>query len=157
MTSLPSPPDSVSTAEEQRVQKIGPELERLTKICIDAINQRDWDYTSPEGQDFLSHVHPSFTAIFDNVPGKMDWAGLNAAWQTMFAAHPEGQFNITRMNTAVDTRAGYGTVVIESEATGVSNVVLHGLSEAKWRRVNGKWLFYYHAGMRGSSGNSGFV
>ncbi|EME40048.1 hypothetical protein DOTSEDRAFT_137611 [Dothistroma septosporum NZE10] len=157
MTSLLSPPDTVAKAEEGRVQKIGAELERLTKTCIDAINLRDWDYTSPERQEFLSHVHPSFTAVFDNVPGKLDWAELNTAWRAMFAEHPEGQFNITRMSTAVDERAGYGAVVIESEATGVSNVVLHGLSEAKWRRVNGKWWFYWHAGMRGSSGNSGFV
>lgn len=75
----------------------------------------------------------------------------------MFATHRKGRFDITRMNTDVDERVGYGTVVIESKATGVSNVVLHGLSEARWRRINGKWLCYYHAGMRGSSGKSGFV
>ncbi|CAK1366388.1 uncharacterized protein RHO25_011140 [Cercospora beticola] len=146
-------------AAKQTEEEIAAELERLSRIGIETLNRRDWGYTSSEAQEFLSHIDPEhWQSKFDNQPGLLTWHEQNIVWrQLVEELHPDCHFAITHMSSAVHEKESMAIVWVQTKVTGIENVNIQGLSELRWRLENGKWWFFYHVGIRGFLGQSGFV
>lgn len=150
-----TPPE---TPSEQDKPSTAAELERLTAIVPGIVNTRDFDFASPEAQELLSHVSPEFASQIDTLPDRaklLSWKGQVAAWRQRAQEHPDVRFEATAVSSVVDERLGFAQVFVEMEVSGIGDVKLHAMNELKWQRVDGKWLWFYVIGMRGTPQNSG--
>lgn len=150
-----TPPDTPSQAREPSTEA---ELERISAIVPQIVNTRDFDFESPDAQELLSHIHPDFVAQIDTLPQQkksLSWKGQVAAWRQRAEDHPEVQFVLTSISSVVDEREGFARVYMDMEVSGIGDVTLHAMNELRWQRVDGKWLWFFVVGFRGTTGNTG--
>ena len=151
-----TPPE---TPSEQNKPTTAAELERLSAIVPEIVNARDFDFAGPEAQELLSHVAPDFASQIDTLPEQnrlLSWSGQLSAWRQRAQDNPNARFHVTAVSSVVDERLGFAQVFLEMDVSGIGDVKLHAMNELKWQRVDGKWLWFYVIGMRGTPQNSGF-
>lgn len=145
------PEKSTTTSESD--SKLAAELEDLSTAGIQAVNDRDWDMTSPRMQRGLKHLAWDFQAQHDNFPGSLSFEENMASSRYLAEQDPSFHLEIVHISTNIETNRMFASVWIEMNVTGVSpGVVMKGFSELKWRLDgdDGKWYCYRHLGMRGS-------
>ena len=150
-----TPPE---TPSGQNKPTTAAQLERLSAIVPEIVNTRDFDFARPEAQELLSHVSPDFASQIDTLPDQaklLSWKAQVAAWRPRAQEHPDVRFEATAVSSVVDERLGFAQVFVEMEVSGIGDVKLHAMNELKWQRVDGKWLWFYVIGMRGTLQNSG--
>jgi hypothetical protein len=150
-----TPPDTPSQFKEPSTAA---ELERLSVVIPSVVNTRDFEFKSPEAQELLSHVSSDFVSQIETLPQQektLSWTDQVAAWRQRADEHPDVHFALTSVSSTVDESKGFAQVYVEMEVSGIGDVRLHAMNELRWRRVHGKWLWYYVIGMRGTPGNSG--
>ena len=133
-------------------------LERLSVVIPGVINTRDFNFKRPEAQELLSHVSSDFLSQIDTLSQQeeaLSWTDQMAAWRRRAEEHPDVHFAVASVSSTVDESKGYAQVYVEMEVSGIGDVKLHAMNELRWRRVHGKWLWYYVIGLRGTPGNSG--
>lgn len=156
MATYPTP-DTPSTRRDESTASY---LERLSSTVVTAINDRDFNFTSPEAQTFLSHVSPHWRGEIDTFAQKREVASFDqqrAMWKQRADENPNVHFEIVHLWSYVNEEVGLANVYMNMEVTGVGGegVTLHAMNELKWKRFDGVWLCYYTVGLRGSPGNSG--
>ncbi|USW51548.1 hypothetical protein Slin15195_G048670 [Septoria linicola] len=146
-----------TTIAGQSVEQIAAEVERLSTIGINTINARDWNYSSTEAQDFVSHINPNqWQSKFDNEPGLLSWHEQNLVWRKLVEeTYTDCHFDIVEISSSVLEQGTVAIVWIQTRITGIENVNMQGLSELRWRWHDGKWWFFHHVGIRGHLGQSG--
>lgn len=145
--SIPSPPlgqFSYHTSEAQ-------ELERLSILGIAAMNQRDWDYTSREGREFLGHIDENCCVRFDSHPQGISWLEANRTLRAVIEQSSDYHIDITHLSSDIRAQEGRATVHVQSAVTGVAEVKLVIFTEMLWKRhrYNGKWVCYESVTMSG--------
>ncbi|KAK4620105.1 hypothetical protein CLAFUW4_11205 [Fulvia fulva] len=134
------------------------ELERLSKACLFAWNDHDFDYEgNPDRRDFRERIAPRFECRIENYPEHaMSWYGLNQLWRDYLATEPNCRFELISMHTDVND-GGRAVLYVEMDVTGVQNVNLIRFLEMKWKVVDGRWMYYSCTTMGGSKGNNGLL
>lgn len=153
-----TPPHTPETTKESDLQ-LAAELEWLSIAGIIAVNDRDWDLTSPHMQKSLEHLAPDFEAQHDNFPARLSFEENMASSRHLAEQDPSFHLEIVHISTNFQSKSS-ASVWLEMNVTGVSpGVTMKGFSELKWRlsSEDGKWYCYRHLGMRGSLMNGGPV
>lgn len=158
MTHQPPLHDSANPPQSNPVkQKIAEELERLTVASIEAFNDKDFSYTgSPDREEFLTRIAPSFEARIERVNEVLDWQGLSTIWRNLATTLPDVKFEI--VNVTVDVFGfGKASVFLETSTEVQEGVKWNRIMEYKWYMVEGVWMHSALTSISGSQGNSGMV
>lgn len=150
-----TPPDTPSHPKDHSPAA---ELERLSIVIPSVINSRDFDFKSPAAQELLTHVSSDFLSQIDTLPQQgrtVSWAEQVAAWRSRAQEYPDVSFAVRSVSSTVDDTKGSAQVYVEMEVSGIGDVKLHAMNELRWKRIDGKWMWCYVVGMRGTPGNSG--
>jgi hypothetical protein len=148
--STPSEPENASTAAE---------LVRLASIIDKVVNTNDFDFTSPDAQELLSHIASDFICQIDCIrypDERLSWESLVAAWRRGAEDDPGVKLAWTSVSSTVDKPKGFAQVFLEKEITAVGGLKFHIMEEQQWRRDFDKWFLFNMIGMRGTPANSGF-
>lgn len=128
------------------------ELERLSAAAVTAMSQRDWEFTqTSEAREVLEHIAPDWTATFDNYPDRLNFSEQIAAHQKFMQANPTTYYQLQSMSTVLAPAGKEASVFLEIDIRDSKGMTIRGQSEFRWRYSKGKWLWYYHLAMRGSS------
>lgn len=140
------------------ISAIKEEVIRLARLSFECLNNRDYSFESPAGQEVLSHVALDFEAVLADVsPEPMGWHEAFGTLGSFQKADAEVQYVIRSMTADVSASRNSATVYAELEMAGASEgVSVHGISVAKWRKgKDGKWMCYQVHNMRNMCGNDG--
>lgn len=139
------------------------ELERLGRMSIECLNEGDYTFSSPAGQEILPSVSPNFEAYFADISKEpMGWEETYECLSRRLCSLSkesgrEVRYVIKSMTADVGPTRGVATVYAELEMEGASEgVTLAGISTAIWKRnKEGKWLCCKLYNMRNMCGNDG--
>lgn len=160
-----TPPDTPSlslggtTPSEPEAATTATELVRLASIIDEVVNTNDFDFTTPDAQELLSHIASDFVCQIDCIrypDERLSWEDLVAAWRRGAEDDPGVKLAWTSVSSTVDEPKGFAQVYLEKEITAVGGLKFHVMEEQQWRRDFGKWFLSNMIGMRGTPANSGF-
>lgn len=138
----------------------------------------DFEFQTPAGQEYRSHIAPHFSAQFDAHGRTLTFTELINAFREWYEKHPGFQCQYKHMTAHVDEAAGTGMVHFELElvyeatyqetleqrssghkaASEVTHIKQEALGELKFKMdASGKWMAEHYIGMRGIPGMGGYV
>lgn len=155
-TTTPGAATEISNSSK-KTEAIKSDLERMSRACIEAFNDRDFEYANTQDRrDFHSSVMPTFGANFETFPNKtMNWEETRDTWKKFVAWESNAKFEIILMSTDVHSN-GNATVYAEVMMSGVKSLNFSRFIFMKWKIVGGKWMYYSCTTMGGAS-NRGLV
>lgn len=126
------------------------ELEKHCKTILKVINDRDFNYQTPEAHRFRTrHISPSWSG---KLPGSDPWLisfnEQTEVWQRMTTDFPGIYFELLGVDCVVHENDRTADVVMRAVMVRGS-VRLMTACELKWKFSSGRWQWYYHAGMSG--------
>ena len=124
----------------------------LTHYCttiINLINNRDFDYEGPEAQRLRTqHISPSWQGRHPTCAWTTSFEEQTELWRQMTLDHPGLEFELAGVDCRVREKDRTADVVMRAAYTR-GEVRLLTACEMKWKFSEGRWIWYYHCGMRG--------
>ena len=116
---------------------------------MNIINERDFSYQNPSARHLRSyHISPDWHGKLDNHPWTVNFDEQMEFWRQMAVDSPEIYFELIGVDCEVYKE--YRTAdVLMRVAMVRKSVTLLGVCESKWKWSQGRWVWYYHRGMRG--------
>lgn len=138
---------------------LGKELERLSIAGINCLNTRDFEFSTPAGQELVGRLSSQFEAVLGNVsPLPMSWSAACDVLKAFFKANPDAQYEVRNTSSDIDNYTNTAIVYVELAMNLSTGITVHGMSTCMWKRdAEGKWCWYRFWNMRNISGNEGFV
>lgn len=154
--------DTSSSEAEQAVakQRTIEELESLSRECIVAFNDHDFEYQGNDlRKEFATRISPKFQARIETYPeNALSFPELIELWRGFAAAEPNCRFHVINVSTDLHAN-GTAVLYLEIDVTGVQEGMVHfmRLMQMKWRIIHGKWTYYSCVTMGSTVGNNGLM
>lgn len=129
---------------------------------IDSLNARDFEFSTPGGQQPKERLSPHIEVTSDHISSvPMTWDVACETLKVLFQARPDLRYEVRNTSWGInqDCYSGTQVVYMELDMEEVSfGVTVHGMSTYTWKR-NGKdrWQWQRFCNMRNMSGNQGLV
>lgn len=126
------------------------ELKRLCHVVATVINDRDFNYQSPQARDLVDeHIASDWYGRLDDMPYTINFDEQTEAWRQMTEEYPDLYFDLIEIDCDVHKDQRTAQVVMRSSMTGRSGMRLQGVCEMRWMFRGGKWVWQMHNAMRG--------
>lgn len=125
------------------------EIRRLCEVLVNVINERDFDYNGAEARKLRTqHISPDWHGRFDEYAWSITFDEQTEWWRQVTMDFPGVSFELVGIDCDVHKNDRTADVVIRS-AMLRGDVKLLTACLLKWKFSNGRWLWYYHRGMKG--------
>lgn len=125
------------------------ELKRFCEVIIDVVNGRNFDYRGAEAQALRTqHISPDWCGRFGSHAWSLCFDEQTEIWRQMAIDFPDLYFELLGVDCKVNKHDRTANVLMRT-AMMRGNVRLLTVCELKWKFSNGRWIWYYHSGMRG--------
>lgn len=133
-------------------------LERLSAAAVNAMSQRDWDFTkTPEAREVYQHIASDHSADFDAYPQRLTFAETIEAHRQFMQANPGAYYEVKNMTTDLTKDSRHAKIFLTISMLGMADgVSVEGIGEFRWRYTN-DWYWYGHVAMRGFNADKGLV
>ena len=124
-------------------------LEHLTLIVTKVCNEGDYAHILPAGQEFLSHVSPSFLERYNTAIAR--YANFVEQCPKDAGGAAGARVEVTNLRTVVELERGTGTVYQEGLIRGTpGDLAIRILNELQWkvRDEDGRWMLVGYTGLR---------
>lgn len=122
------------------------EIERLCKILVTAINDRDFDYQSPEARLFRTqHVSPDFEGKLDSRPWSISFEEQNDTWRQLTIDYPDIHWEVEGVDCYVHKKERTADAILHSSML-QGDLRLVTACQMKWKFSKGRWQWYQHNG-----------
>lgn len=124
-------------------------LEQLTLLITQVCNEGDYAHSSPLGQEFLSHVSPSFFERYNTAIAR--YANFAEQCSKDAGGAAGARVEVANLRTVVELERGTGIVYQEGLIRGTpGDLALRILNELQWkvRDEDGRWMLVGYTGLR---------
>ena len=136
-----TPPVSEKPQPETTAQLI----ERLSSNFVTTINDRDFDFSSEDAQELMSHISPDWRAQLQSFTDGNASHSLEeqiVIWRRRVKEHPDTEYGIDSVFSDVNEHAGTAIVYVNMYVAGIAEARLYNMNQCTWKRNSeGKWIW----------------
>lgn len=125
------------------------ELERHCQTLINTINDRDFEFRSPDARKLKTrHVSPQWSGRLDNHAYTFSFPEQVEFWRQLTIESPDIHFELLNVDCDVRKHDRTADVVMRTKLSR-NGVELTFACELKWMFEQGRWVWYASRGIRG--------
>ena len=126
----------------------GQEFGHFCKIVINLINQRDFNFSSKEARHLRSRISPDWACKMNCSPFTVSFEDQIEIWEQMTLEFPDVYFELLGVDCKINEKQRTADVIMRT-AMMRGGIKLLTACELKWKWSSGRWMWWYHSGMRG--------
>lgn len=118
-------------------------------VIVDALNSRDFEFSSPQAHDLLEHhISPNWCGKLNCHPYLITFREQIEVWRQIILDFPDAHFELLGVDCEIHPKDRTADVVMRTAMTQGKERFLTACL-LRWKFSQSRWVWYYHSGMRG--------